>query len=105
MEDPLDAVAPYDAVASLIDAAVCYGRSSERLVAAINSLEGPINALAALVDLDADLQPEVNAALDHLRAALDTLGRAGQFTDARYAAALARIRADVGIPPKKGDPQ
>lgn len=80
-----------------IQSAMHTVRAAEVLTSAVTTIAPVVAALARVVENDAELGPEVAAAIEPLRETVAALERAGKFAVARYDVNLERLRAHYGI--------
>jgi len=99
-----EAAPPADAFGRMLDAAVTFARTSEKLIAAGATMLPVSQALADVRDLDAALEPEMNAAFAAVQETLATIRRAGEFVTARFDVEIEKLRAEFDQPPTEGDP-
>ena len=103
MEQP---ASPADAFGRLLDVAVTFARTSEKLIAAGATLLPVSQSLADVRDLDPALEPEINVAFGHVQEALAAIRRAGEFATARFDVSVDDgLRDALDGPSTEGDTQ
>lgn len=84
-------------LAKFIERAMRAVRNAEILTSAVGQFQPLVGSIQRAIDADPDLRPELGATLESLKDAVDALGRAGQFTVARYDDDMKRLLAHYGV--------
>jgi hypothetical protein len=82
---------PAETLSEAFTASMKYGRTTERLRGVLVALQAVTVTLKDVTDLEPDLGPEVGATLEHVVEAVDSIGRASAFLDARIDATMKRL--------------
>ena len=81
-----------EALIDYVEGAIRFARAGEAIVSAVLTLKPVAETLGRIVEIDAELEPELRAALAHVEEAAEALQRASTFIDARFSAVSERLR-------------
>jgi hypothetical protein len=82
---------PFPPLKELVDSSMRYTRGVERLRSCMVAIAHVETVVSSLAELDPDLAPELATVIEHLTEAVDALGRAHEFQNARYDTELKKL--------------
>lgn len=80
---------PHEPITAMLSNAVQFARTAERLGSMMPSVDALRVGIERVAELEPDLQPEMNVALEHLGGAVEAVQRAITFLDARFDSQIA----------------